>query len=538
MSDIKRRYNLCKIDYILCFVATVFGGVFRFLGYNWGTDTMLHQVDEGRMVDPVITMVENKSLFYDSFAYPAHCFSKLQTLIVVIYRHILGGESYNFLVKEYLICRLVTALAGTLTIILIFLIGNAIYKHVGTVSACVLAVSPIMIMMSKQVTGDVTTLFFSAIIMLLALCYIENKKIKYIVLMAIVAAMATMEKWHAGADGVFIGIIILVFAKSIGEFIKRGVIAFFTYIASIIVIAPDITWNLKGAIDDFFYIAVWDAGQKPGYFTNLKAYFVNSYMGLGIIFIILSILGLFYVLVSKEKKFLVLLICVTKLGILCVMNRTFLRWALELFFVQSILVSYAICKLFEYKTVGKVLSVITTCIIIIEMTLATVFVDAVAVARDQDVRFLQEEFCKENGITINNAVSGRYTAFNTAVRIDPSYLFASDDGSDVFRFIDGKLYKIQDVDYYVWSGRSYNETDDILEYLDRNNSCIWDKKLDYRDVANMPYQRESMTTKNDIILCKEYLKAIGDMMNGAIIGTFDIKIYNISDLPYYDSGEE
>ena len=526
--------SIDKIDYIICLIATLIGGALRILGYNWGTDTMLYQVDEGRMVDPVIEMVENKTIFYDSFAYPAHCFSKLQAFIILVYRHF-WGEPYNFLIKEYLICRIVTAIAGTMTIVSIFLIGNYIREHVGTISACIFAVSPIMIMMSKQVTGDVTTLFVSSVIMIFALRYIDERKTKYIVFMSILAAMATMEKWHSGANGVFIGIIILLFSRSVGEFFKKGILAFSIYIVSVIAIAPDITWNLQGAIKDFFNIAVWDGGRQPSYFENLKAYISNSYMGLGVVYIVFTILGLFFVIKSRDKRFLVLLLGVVKVILLCFMNRTFPRWALELFYVQIILIAYAISMLFTERTFTRIIAYAGSGIVIAEMALVSIFLVIISMANEQDVRYLQEEFCKENGLNIDNTISGRYTAFNSAVRLEPGYLNASDDGSDLFSFQDGTLYKIQDVEYYVWSGRSYHMTDGILEYLDGMNCCMWSETLKYRDIANTPY--EKMKSKNDFVLCGEYLSAIRNMLDGAVIGTFDVKIYNISEVPYLEVGE-
>ena len=129
-----------------------------------------------------------------------------------------------------------------------------------------------MILMSKQVTGEVTTLFLSSVIMLLALRYTEERKIRYIFFMSAVAAMATMEKWHGGAGGVFIGLMLLLYAVSVRDFIKRGVIALVTYIVSIIFIAPDITWNLRGAMEEFFKVAIWDNPPHPGYFNNLFQY--------------------------------------------------------------------------------------------------------------------------------------------------------------------------------------------------------------------------------------------------------------------------
>ena len=486
-------------------------------------------------------MVENKRL-YPGFSYPAQFFSKLQCLVIWQYARITHTKVHFYMIEAYLLCRIVTAIIGTLTIVVIFLIGNYLYKRVGTVSAFFMALSPMMVNMSKQVTGDVTALFLAALVMLFALRYTEECKTKYIVIMSVLSAMATMEKWHGGGSAAFIGIIILLYASSIKEFVKCGIIALFTYIISIVVIAPNLAINAKNAISDFFCSAVWDGGAENDYFANMHSYIDGSFLGFGITLISITVLGLILVIIRKDKRWTVLLLGLIKVMMLSFMNRAMPRWGLELYFSQIIIASYAICFLMEKQSLWtKGIAYVAVGILSIETMLSVAFVDVIATADDQDIRCLQEQFCYENGIGKDDSISSRYTAFVPGgIRADAEGEVVSEDCDNMFLIDEQKIYKLQDFDYYIWSNR-YNVSD-IKSILDKDDLCIWSKKVDYADVFNRAWcnaGRRAQATRNDFLICKDYIDAIKNVNNGAVIGAYDIGVYDISSIPlYYEVKQE
>lgn len=532
MKDRRRIYNSDKADIIVCFVTTIIGGILRVLGYNWDGGHMIFQPDESEMVWPAISFVQNRALS-DGFTYPAQFFSKFQGIVLWQYVRATQAKLGWYMVDAYLICRIFTAIIGALTIVVVFLIGNYLHKGVGTISAIILSVSPMMIMMCKQVTGDVTTLFLTSIVMLLALRYTEEQKKRYLIAMTLFSAMATMEKWHGGAAAAFIGIIVLVYAKSFKDFICRGVLSFIVWIFGIMAIAPNIVLNIRNAIGGFFRTAVWDNAENPGYFNNLISYISSSFMGLGYVFIVLTLFGIVLIIISRDKRYVVLLLGVIKVLMLSVMNRTMPRWGLELYVSQIIIMAIALCYLWERKhAIFKAIAVILFGITVVESSLAMAVVDVIAMAPDQDIRCIQEAFCEENGIAKDRTISGRYTAFVPGgIRADIEGEVASDDGDNIFQIKNGEIYRLQDYDYYVWSSR--NSVEDIIDKLTKRGLCVWDEQIEYYDVFWIPYyntEKRANVSRNDYVLCKDYAHAIKDVNNGSIHGAYDIKIFDISSI--------
>lgn len=526
-------YNIDRFDIIAGLFVVLVGLVVRLIGFNWDGGHMIFQPDENQMVLPALYFARKKSL-YPVFNYPAQFFSKFQAVVIWLYAKINHTPIRDNMIEAYLLCRIVTAVVGALTIIVIFLIGNYMKKRWGTLSAVLLAISPMMVNMSKQVTGDVTSLFLTSLVMLFSLRYTEKCEKRYLVLMAICAGMATMEKWHGGGAAAFIGVLIILYAKSVKDFFLRGIIALATYIASIIVIAPNLVSDIQEVIRNFVGTAVYDGGSGVSYWENLLSYCNSAFLGFGIAYILLAVLGLVFVLLSRDKRYVVLLPGVIKVAMLSVMNRSMPRWGLELYFSCIILVSFALCCLWNNKKVlGKCLALITGTIVMVESMLSTVFVNRIATAYKNDIRNLQEEFCSETGIDQSNSIASRYTAFFPGgIRADGEIPVPAEHYEDKFMIIDGQLYRLQDVDYFVWSSR--HRVPEIKEALDNKELCIWEESVDYGDVFNMPWTnagKRKKVTRNDLTLCMDYLRAIEAVNGGAIIGAYSIAIYDISSIP-------
>ena len=142
MHHFKEKYNLDRLDIVICAIFTVIGGIARVLGYKWDGGHMIFQPDETQMVWPAISFVMNKSLS-NTFSYPAQFFSKLQGIVLWQYVRATQTKLEWYMVDAYLICRVFTAIVGTMTIVVVFLIGNYLHKRVGTISAIILSVSPV-----------------------------------------------------------------------------------------------------------------------------------------------------------------------------------------------------------------------------------------------------------------------------------------------------------------------------------------------------------------------------------------------------------
>ena len=526
MEFIKRNRNI-----ILLATIFVFGFFLRVAGYDWGGN-LIYQPDEPKLVDPVIDMANRHSILSYDYYYPNQFLSKFQAIAVMLYRFVYNSGDKGVL-QAYWICRIVTAVFGALTIILVYMIGERLKEKVGLISAGIFAVSPYLVIMSKQVTGDIGALFGSSITMLSSIEYGRDKKYRYLVLMTLGSAIAMMEKWHGGGGTVYIALIVLIYAVSFKDFVIRGIIALSSFFLWIFVIAPNVILNPKQALyDGFIRMAVHKGEPGPSYFALLWQFIEESFLHIGgAVYVIAVLLGLIIAVLRKEKKYCVLLFGVIKVLQLSFLNRGFWRWGLELYLTEILCIAICVEWLFaKPHRVYKVISIIISAVILIETATATLCIDMVAIRDEQDNRTLQEQFCGENGITIDNTVSTPYSAFfPTGPRAGGVSERAKNDLSNVIGHEDGQLVRLTDKLYYVWTDYPKDDESLVME-LDEKGLCMWTSKFDYWGVfANPIWSIEH--SWNDLILIGNNIKAIKNISNGAIIGTYYIKIYDISSLP-------
>lgn len=530
----KKRYNLDRIDALFLGIALSVGSVFRIIGFNWGKNA-IYQPDEYWMVDPVIQMAETRRLLFDRFYYPAQSFSKLQAVIVIIFCKLFGIEIRDDQVIIYYICRLIVCIFGVMTVFVTFLIGNYLHKRLGTCSALLLSVSPFMTLMAKQDTGDVNVLFCGSVTMLCALRYSEEQRKRFLILMSMFAAIATMEKWHGGAAAVLVGVFILIYANSVKDFFIRGLGATISFLAAMIIISPNIIKvGPMFLIENFFDIAVYEGDKGPGYLSNLLAYAQYSYNRIGGILYIMAILvGVLVVLWKRDKRYLILSLGIIKVLILGLLNRTMLRWGLELYYCEIILIAAAFVFFISNKSkIVNGVAFLLGIIILSENVLSSTLICEAASRYNQDVRFIQEKYCEESGITPDNSACNYYTAYDPGGIPHRAKMIADWDLENVFELVDDKLYKEFNVDYLICGSRMFWSGAESLYGIREYRT--WECKASIPDVFNIPFSVIDQSY-NDLKLCGNYLNAIASIWNGANVGAYDIIIYDISGVPLLNS---
>ncbi len=511
-------------------IAVISGFAIRVLGYDWGRPA-IYQPDEAKMVHPVLDMARNHSIISYNYLYPDQFMSKIQALALMAYNRI-SGIGLDESLQAYWICRIITALCGAATVLIVYLLGEKLYKNVGTISAFLAAVSPYMVVLSKQVTGDVVCLMGSAITMLFALKYAEDLKYRYIALMTLGSAVAMLEKWHGGGGTVFVALFILIYSKSIKDFFVRGVIALFSFAGWILVLAPNVLLNPRTVYTEgFLSMAVHD-GETASFIELFRNYAQWGFIHVGgVLYLIAFIAGAIIAISRKDKRYCVLLFGLIKAAEMSLLNRAVERWGLELYLSEIICIAICIEWLYSHSKVYlKVISVCAAAVIMLEGLSASVCIDLVAMRDDQDIRVKQEMFCVENGITAENSISSYYSAFSPGgYRPGGESERAEEDRSNVFVIDNGKLVRTTDKNYFVWtnSEREREKFDDRLEELDL---CIWSDKQQYYDVFTNPIQSIEHSW-NDIKLIANNMKACKEIADGATIGRCDIKVYDISSVP-------
>ena len=525
-----------NIKHILLFVLVITGLFIRLIGFDWGGNS-IYQPDEEKLVRSVICMVQERSWLSYDYYYPNQFLSKFQALAYHLYLVIWRPGGFAIL-QAYWIGRIVTAICGAVTILFVYTIGERLRPNVGMISAALFTVSPHMVDMSKQVTGDVGALFGSTITMLFALKYAKEPKNINILFMTLGCAIAMMEKWHGGGGTLLVALFILLYTNSFRDFCIRGLIAVSSFIGWIFIIAPNVILNIRESfIDGFIKIAVYNGEEGPGYLFLFKRYMEWGFLHIGgALYLIAVIGGLVIVFIRKDKRYCVLLLGVIKTLELCFLNRGFPRWGLELYLSEIICAAVFLGWLIENdnKIYNYVFGILIS-FILVESITAVACIELAALRKDQDIRAIQTQYCDNNGITIDNAISSYYSAFQPGgYRSEGLSERSKTDGSDVVGIEAGHLVKYTDKPYYIWTDMS-EVKGDILSRMD--DLIVWEKKYDYHDIFNNPII-DINHSWNDISLIMNNIKAYERMYNGAVFGTCHIKIYDISDVPMSVSGAE
>ncbi len=533
----RERYH-CNIgDGIILVIAMAVGGSLRLMGYDWGVTSIFHP-DEWNFVHPAIEMVTSKSIYQMStYFYPAQFSSKIAAIFIWLYSKCTGTEiAMYYTPQAFFIYRILVSVAGTATILICFLIGNYVREHLGTVFAVLSAVYPVYIWQAKQATGDVVVFCCLCLTMLFSLRYMEEKRNVFLILMTMGAAMATLEKWH-GAIGIgYTGFVILLNNRKIKELICKGLYALGMYLAWILLLAPNVVFQLKTAIvDGFINIAVWDGQEGAPYYKMLLNYGkfgIQHYCG--IIYLLAMFIGIVYVIHNFDKKYIVFLMGILKILILCLMNRQYVRWGMELYFCEIMLVSMGICQLLFLEKRRRCLHIIgefAVLIVALELLSGSMVITMGAVHSENDTRLIQREDCVASGITPDNSISAWYTGFVPGGLTDISWGWVEQGPLEIGLFIENeRLYKTSENIEYAILNISDMRTPELAEAVRINNPVVFSYNAEYRGTFEGTLNGLKGSW-NDIVLIGENMHAAAAIHRGALLGA-DIEVYDISEVPY------
>ena len=536
--DFFERYFSGKNELIMLLAIVIVGLCIRVVGYNWGKVT-ISQPDESNFVNPAIYMARDWN-FYQTYTcfYPAQWTPKLVAVIIKIYGELIGTD-YNLttFIEAYFIYRIFGAVLSTFTIIVAFLIGNYIKKHLGIIVAMLVAVYPSFVVMAYQVTADVIVLFNLSLVMLFALRYMENRKFRFMNLMCLFTAMATLDKWR-GAVGIgFVGVMLLFNSDGIVDYIKRGLGALLTYFCWLTVLAPNVVFNIKESIiDGFINIAVYDGGNPEPYYSMIVGYAGYGFINIGgIIAIALLVCGLVVLLGNFRKQYLIFLMGPLKTMCLCFMNRRFLRWGLELYLCELFVLGIGILALYENAMIViKTTAVVAALIVSLEFATGSLLDMAVATHSQNDTILLQREACRENGIDETNSLGDRCTAFDPVgmcdVEIgDNSSLWCRDQcpWDEQFIEVNGVACKRLAWSYALFSGKN-----EWIEKLEKNGAVVTEYKPICGGIFADPVQSKD-TGINDYKIIRENIKLISEVFSGGMTG-YEIYTVDIRNVPIAD----
>ena len=175
---------------ILCIV----GAILRLAGTDYGLPQILHP-DEPHIVDPTLHFYEGDlnphTFVYTSFLmYVQYAAQRLYLLIAGIFVHIEPSRT-----MAYFIGRIVTALFGTATIVVVYKLGKKLFdKNIGLLAALLITIVNSHVNHSHYATTDVPLTFFILLGVYIGWLLLETGKLKYYIWSGVITGLAISTK--------------------------------------------------------------------------------------------------------------------------------------------------------------------------------------------------------------------------------------------------------------------------------------------------------------------------------------------------------
>lgn len=183
--------------YLLLLIALGLGAAFRFYGLSWGLPAQYHP-DEFEEASYLHNMISNNTIISNYNQQPPLILYLSWPVSIIL--KTLGIFTSNSLVRDVFAGRIINAIAGIISIYLVFAIGKRISSNfTGIVAAFLLAVVPLHVTNSRYMKQDVLLVTFVIGCALAVIKSIDLKKYRYLYLAGVLAGLATGSKYSGAA---------------------------------------------------------------------------------------------------------------------------------------------------------------------------------------------------------------------------------------------------------------------------------------------------------------------------------------------------
>jgi len=179
------------------------GGLLRFYGIDFGLPASFHP-DEASKVRVLTRMWVDESLNPRYFLHPSLLLYLTYFLNSLIYLTGLGGAEWNS--TALLSGRMVSALAGTFSLYLVFLIGKRLYgSSAGLIAAAVLAVLPLHVTCSRYLKEDALLVALTLCCVAALLKAVQEDKKGYLLFAGLLAGLSASSKYSGLLSVIIVG---------------------------------------------------------------------------------------------------------------------------------------------------------------------------------------------------------------------------------------------------------------------------------------------------------------------------------------------
>ena len=413
----------------LIILISIFGGslMIRWIGLKHGFP-LLTQADEDWIMDPLVRMTTDKTLFSGNFNRPGMILYK----ILLIYLNMISRLSYgknlaeafdNHYLNFYFFARILISVLGSLIPVIAYKIGKLFKQSYAIPAALVFTFFPSYVMHSLYITNDISLTLFSLLVIYFSLRYLILADKKSIYIAVVFAALATAEKYPGIISfGIILSVILIEGLKKSDQSIKTRIIQSFVpiirtlivFLIALLIVAPRLFFQFPEVMNSLSFESrsTHLGADNLGWMGNLT-YYLNAFGDWTNLLTLLWIaLGVFTLIKEKEKAGWILIYGAIYCVLLSTLPLHWERWALPMYITPLFLNAVGIAFLWQKTKKIRIINAFTGTLIIGFLLYQFIFTLQIPIRMSfLDTRVKALDYSNENGITINNTYYEGYTPY-------------------------------------------------------------------------------------------------------------------------------
>lgn len=411
----------------LSLFAVLLGGTaVRFVGLDFGLPLTIKS-DEGLVVDTAIDMVARRSFEPGTLAWPNHLGIMATYLAFVFVTPVWHGMLVEQAINEieigyfHLVARSVTASFGVVGIVLAYFIGKRFHRIVGIFAAAFVAFMPPYVAESHYATPDIvlTTAVLAGV--LASMVYVNKPTIPFLLVMSLMTTLAIMAKYPGALLSVVIAAVVIAAAirdRVWWRIVGHGAISIFSIGVFLFILSPVMFTNRHVLLRRISFEARdTHLGADGLNFNEKLAFYAGNYFnGTGVILLLLSIAGIWYLVKNWRLEAIPLVIGVIFWISLSSLGLHWQRWGMPMYITPLLLAAlgaYFFLSEAQSRWPGK-RSVTAGVATVLGIALVTQVVASVAQSASflrLDTRVIALKDFEEREITRENSAYEGYTPF-------------------------------------------------------------------------------------------------------------------------------
>ncbi|MCC8164378.1 MAG: glycosyltransferase family 39 protein [Lachnospiraceae bacterium] len=426
LPSLKQRRTL-----LILIVFMLIGFGLRIAACYWGYPYHLHP-DEPTIVAKAIDMISRHSWEANVYNRPDHfeikCCAVLFQIVSFLKYHVSADVAFSsHEMAFYLIARGYTAIFGTLMIPLSYLLLEKCKKGSGLIGAGIVTFFTIFVEHSAYATPDIVLTFMVMLEAYISLLYLDKPDKNKVIAMSIVAGLGITVKYTCAICCLYIAFIVIydcMKRKSYRKIFVWGLLAVGVVLFTCFFMAPNLFTNISSTISTLKKEARTThlGADGLGTFGNF-CYYLRTFMkNIGNEIIVFEVIGLAYVLKSKNRNCICIILGVLFWVCTSILALHWERWGMPIYIfyvlVAALGISYAfdllksLAERIPQRSIIKSVQILLICFVcLLGVDIMLSGITKTMNKLSTDTRLTALDYCKENGITSDNSLADGYTPY-------------------------------------------------------------------------------------------------------------------------------